>query len=195
MRKFISFLVLSVLLIACLSAAETELKAGNAVTIDDYAIITVTEAKIADHMNSYKEDATAMSYSWSENVKYNSGADAEYYALIVDIINLQLVPVDFLEDIKVTATFNDKYSFQGFAEQFNWDNTYDNIMDGGLGGGSKLISHYSFIAEPDRFDILPLYTGHYVFGAKLPNAVLKMDGDLVFHITHGEHTLTFTVND
>ena len=106
MRKFISFLVLSVLLIACLSAAETELKAGNAVTIDDYAIITVTEAKIADHMNSYKEDATAMSYSWSENVKYNSGADAEYYALIVDIINLQLVPVDFLEDIKVTATFN-----------------------------------------------------------------------------------------
>ena len=91
--------------------------------------------------------------------------------------------------------FNDKYSFQGFAEQFNWDNTYDNIIDGGLGGGSKLISHYSFIAEPDRFDILPLYTGHYVFGAKLPNAVLKMDGDLVFHITLGEHTLTFTVND
>lgn len=167
-------------------ASLDNMKVGETVTIDGYARITISKAEYTDEIWSYSQNQTRMyeSYGWHNRNIDSSGVEADYYRLYIDITNLSLIPVDFLKDCTVIATYNDIYKFNGWCHQINWNNTYEDGED---------LNKTSYIHDSNRFEINPMYTGHYMVGVTLPNAVVEGKEPLSIQINIGGNELIYNV--
>lgn len=164
-----------------------DLKLNASVVIDDYAEVLLT---------AFTYDDVAFRYASGNNrgnqfTKYDSGADAEYAILRVDLTNLSTSAHNFLQQCEVKVVYDDKYEYQGWAYQYN----YDNGKEGGY-VNSKWYEANPLewtIHQDDNFAIDPMYQGHYCFGCTLPNAVVNSKSPMRMIITIDGNELTYNI--
>ena len=147
-----------------------DLKLKTEAEIDGWGIITLTEFDFIDSFHQYRENST--NYS-----AFNSGAEADYAYLRVDILNTALKSKDFLANVSVKAVYDDVYIFNGWYYQSDFDKSYP-----------KYALHPN-----NQFAIDPLYLGHFIFGCTLPNAVVSSDKPLALIITIDGNEITYNI--
>lgn len=154
------------------------------------------------HFDDLNSPAVMPSKEWDRKSQYYaSGEDAEYLIIKIDITNLSKTEQKYSDDklYKVKAFFDDNYEFKGWISQFNYDNTTGgcNLTKNTVyrKGFEWLVeaSKHAVIVPNDMFAIKPMYTGHYVIGCTLPNAVVESKAPLRVEVQFGEHTLTFHI--
>ncbi len=216
MKKRISLLVLvMVLLCVCYAHADEmgvqiigennvdiqhvnldDIKIGTAIEVPDNCVFTPTSYTVVNEFLGYKKGKRTIqlnaSYHEDYATIYNSGKEAEYALLKMDILNIQMGSCNFLEEIEVKVTNDDKYEFAGWAYQYNYDNL--NHSSGNSGGWSvENANTECVVAREDEFPINPLYTGHYVFGCTLPNSVIEGKTPLRMEIKIAGNELTYHI--
>ena len=131
--------------------------------IDGWGIIKLISFSFENYIMYDKED------SWG-TYAYDSGSEADYAVLYVDIINTTLKNKNFLTDCTVKAVYDDKYEYAGFTYQYD---------------GTDLVYN-----KENIFGVDPMYAGHYLIGCTLPNAVVsgKKPLQLIFTIDGNEFT-------
>lgn len=118
-----------------------DIKVGKPITVDGYGVITLTKAEWADWIDT----------DWHN---FNSGGEAEYYVLTVEILNMQYAAVTFQENCEIKADFGEGYVFGG------WHRQYKSSISSEVGDEAG-----------EKFAINPLYVGKYAFIVTLPNFV------------------------
>ena len=111
--------------------------------------------------------------------------------LRIDILNTETKPIDFLDQATVKVISDDKYVFSGWVYQYNYDNNYNRDNERELAGANK---EYVINTE-DIFPIDPMYTGHYVFGCTLSNAVVKGKTPLRMEIEFAGNQITYNIRN
>lgn len=175
MKKFILMLcVLMLLGSAALAesddfryAALTDFRLGEVMVIDGYGAFTGVSCDVAD---SYRSVRGMNSYP------HESGAEADFLILKMDVLNTMTVEKDFLVNAKVKAVFSGAYEYEGWAAQCDYDIRDDRVVD-----------------PTQQFPIKPMYKGHYWFGCELPNAVLESTAPLALIITIDNYELIYNV--
>lgn len=183
--------------------------------IPGYASLLPLSIGFQDRLYCYIEGSNELFYDDIDRVFYvtdeynrkkqfhNSGAEAEFLIIRLDIINLSKNDVKYSDEAvsSVKAVFDDNYEFKGFVNQYNYNNRLkpdyytlkadSKIMEGyeWMREGSK----YAIINSKDEFPISPMYTGHYAIGCTLPNPVVSSKAPLRVEVQIGEHTLTFHI--
>ena len=171
-----------------------DLKLDKEVEIDGYGIIKATEYKEEDVLYSYRQG-----YNSNGALAYKSGETADYVILKMDITNTSVKPKDFLEKATVVVVFDEKYEYQGFTRQFNYDNVYADelYLNGNYSwdteAGVALDPKNVFIDPADIFSIEPMYEGYYLFGCTLPNKVVKGTEPLSMKITLDGNEITYNI--
>lgn len=210
MKKILSvLLVLSMLLSASAALAEgmgvqviggsetetepvslDDIKLNVLTTIEGYGDFTFTSIDYQNRLRSYTSGSNG-------NAKgYDSGADAEYVILRADITNTSLNSHDFLSDCTVIVVFDDRYEYQGWYYQYNYNNisgiySYAEFSDRENVGYTD---SQTFVIDPaDNYPIDPMYTGHFCFGCTLPNAVVNSKAPLKMIITIDGNELTYNI--
>lgn len=184
-----------------------DMKLEQLYTIEGYARITLTLFEFRNSfiqyskdkngnnkvLNSYYHDVTdKLNYSGSDYYEHiywkDSGKNAEFAWLTMDIVNMQKEPQLFMQNMTVKVVFDDEYEYAGWVRQFNYDydtsrkneGTYGTFIRAALDPGNE---------EP--IDIV--YTGHYVFGCTLPNVVVEGKEPLRMEIKLGDNDLTYHI--
>lgn len=123
----------------------------------------------------------------------NSGTNADFAWLLMDVTNMQKEPTSFMQETSVKVVFDEEYEYAGWVRQFNYD--YDSTRE--IEGEEGVETYGSFIrAALDPADEQPIdmvYTGHYVFGCTLPNAVVNGTESLSMVIDLGGNELTYNI--
>lgn len=164
-----------------------DIQIGAPIEVADNCIFTPTSYEVVDSLDTYKEGQTHADYNANNWTTYNSGNEAEYALLRMDILNLRLSPVDFLEQAEIKVISDDKYEFAGWCYQYNYDNTFYDTE-------RTLDANTQFVISPaDQFAISPMYTGHYAFGCTLPNSVIGADTPLRMEIKVAGSELTYNI--
>lgn len=190
-----------------------DMQLGTTYTIDGYAKVVPVECLIVDYFGQFDKDADyhLESYDWREAqpVYYNeqalkgdkgyfykqaawqdSGMNAEFLWLKMDVTNLQMKAIPFMGEITVKVVYADEYEFAGWVRQINYDynkNCYRYGVETN-GGGTVVINP----ANEEAIDMM--YTGTYVFGCTLPNSVIEdKSAPLRVEIKLGGNDLTFNV--
>lgn len=166
-----------------------DIQLNVAIDVPDNCSFTPTSFQYVDMLRAYKEGVYYVRYLNDHCDTYLSGEEAEYAMLRMDILNTQTRPVDFLSEVEVKVVSDDKYEFAGWAYQYNYNNTYNTNNERELAGANK---EY-VINAADRFAIDPMYTGHYVFGCTLPNAVVNGKTPLRIEITFAGNEITYNI--
>ena len=144
-----------------------DLKLGEEAEIDGYALIKPLRFSWEDILD-YISPGVVQS-------RFQSGSDAQYACLVTDITNTQFESRNFLTDCTVKVIFDDMYEYAGWFYQYQKDSTkvlYD---------------------SNDFFSIDPLFAGHYVFGATLPNLVVESDKSLAMVIIIDGNEITYNI--
>ena len=126
------------------------------------------------------------------NASYkDSGNEAEFAWLKVDIVNLQKSEASFMNDISVKIIYDDEYEYEGWIRQFNYDFSKSEIYR----YQSKTTIGWPVCLSPvDEMPIKPMYKGHYAFGCTLPNFVIEdKSAPLRMVITMDDHKLTYNI--
>ena len=155
---------------------STEIKLNETIDIPDWGEITVTKVDVFDSYRLYYKKG------WSD--EYESGVEADFVILYLDIVNTGLVPHDYLAEAPaysmpvVRVVYKDAYEYEGKAFQVNQDWNSDGL----IGMESDL-----------NYPIKPMYVGHYMFLCKLPNAVIERKDSLRMTFIIDENSFTYTV--
>ena len=203
MKKILSmFLVLSMLLGCSVGLAEMgvqviggpeieaesvsldDFKLNSEVTIEGYGKLTGTYFGFIDKLGYYQQGRNAC-YYMNGNQAYESGADAEYAILKVDIVNIATRSKNFLEQCEVKAVYDEVYEYAGWCYQFNYNNKPS--------GSKRTENMDDVIDNSDVFAIDPMYAGHYCFGCTLPNAVVEDKASLKLVITIDDNEITYNI--
>lgn len=121
-----------------------------------------------------------------------SGTDADFAWLLMDVTNLMKDPLLIGENTEVKVIYNDEYEFAGWVRQFDYNYDVwraDNYSDGYDEGNFVRAA----LDPSDEQPISMLYTGHYVFGCTLPNAVIEGEEPLRMVITIGGNEITYHI--
>ncbi len=196
MKKIFSvLLVLSLFLGSSVAAAEMGKQAIDGsdaviepICLDDTALgisipiqgsgeLTAASFSVADAFKQYGRQSNMVSKT------FMSGLEAEYILLKINILNTTTQSVDFLDAVEVRAVSADLYEYSGWAFQYNWDR--DN---GDLSYSANIV-----LSNDDRFDIKPMYVGHYVIGCKLPNAVVNAETPLRLEFTINGNLIIYNI--
>ena len=174
--------------IAAQTVSLDDLKVGAEAKIDGYGDLLAADFSFKDRLGHYRQGRSDV---WSSDDYNQSGTEADYALLRMDITNTSIKSYDFLTSCEVKAVYDDVYEYGGWCRQYN----YDNGTSGGssYGEDSKKQNTNWVIDKADQFAIEPMYQGHYVFGCTLPNAVvnskkplrmeIKLDGnELIYNI-------------
>ena len=114
----------------------------------------------------------------------STGVTAEFAMLYIDVTSRQQEPVDFTKNVSVKVIYDDEFEYAGWVRQFNYD--YDTADREG-----KLIRA---AIDPENTELIDMmYTGHYVFGCTLPNAVVADEGPLRMVIDLGGNEITYHI--
>ena len=209
MKKVLSvLLVLSMLLTASAALAEgmgvqmiggpdistdpvslDDIQIGTSVDVEGYATFLPTSFGYLDGLGAYKAGKNEVGYNFNDNNTWaESGNDAEYAVLRIDITNLNIKDKNFLEDCTIKVVYDDIYEYAGWAFQYNYDNkSYDRHAYKNEQNENYVIN------EADIFAIGPMYTGHYCFGCTLPNAVVEGKQPLRMEITIDGNEITYNI--
>lgn len=163
-----------------------DIKLESNIDIDGYATINPTSFEYVDFLNSYREGRHDC--EWGQWDSYQSGNDADYALLRMDIINLNTKGKNFLENCDVKVVFDDTYEYGGWFYQYNYDN--------GTISSNPFANEQNVnivIKDVDNFTIDPMYAGHYCFGATLPNAVVNSKKPLAMTITIDGNEITYNI--
>lgn len=169
-----------------------DLKLNVEVPIDGYGIIKATSFEFFDWLGYYAEGKTGVDPKY----RYTTGQEADFAMLRIDITNRMTVSKDFLANAKVKVIFEDYYEFEGWCYQFNYDNGhsdyyYSYYFDSNVDKNKQNTKWV--ISKKDQFAINPMYTGHYVFGCTLPNAVINSKSPLRIEITIDGNVITYNI--
>lgn len=161
------------------------------VPIEGYGVLKATSFEFFDWLGYYKEGKT-----WVDDPKrYTTGTEADFAMLRMDIVNRMTKPKNFIENVKVKVIFEDYYEYEGWCYQFNYDNGYRNwsgeYFDGNVDANKQ--NKKWVISTKDNFEIKPMYTGHYVFGCTLPNAIIDSKSPLRMEITMDGNVITYNI--
>lgn len=147
-------------------------------------------------------------YNWSfVNVCYfnsiqwvRSGTNAEFLCFLVDLVNLQKEPYQFMENCSVKVIFDNEYEYKGWIRQFNYDYDTYRAEDAANTSDShpKVDEDYgtfirAAIAPEDEEKTDMMYTGHYMVGCTLPNAVVIGKEPLRVEATLGNNIVTYHI--
>lgn len=206
MKKVLSVLLTLSLLLGCSAAlaegmgvqviggpaAETEpvsldnIKLNADVEIDGYAILNPTEFQFAEKLGYYQSGFSYIINPYNDY--YESGADADYAILRMDITNVNAVSRNFLSSCEVKVIYDDTYEYGGWLYQSNYNNDASNYGDD---AGKQNIRWV--IDNADIFSIDPMYQGHYVFGCTLPNSVVNSKKPLRMVIMLDGNEITYNI--
>ena len=159
------------------------------VDIDGYATLSPLLFEYADSLYAYQAGKKQADYYWDNfATSYWSGNDAQYACLRIDITNLNTKAKNFLENVEVKVVYDDTYEYGGWFYQYNYDNgTYDRHAF------KNEQNIYYVIDKADVFAIGPMYTGHYVFGCTLPNAIVESKKPLRMEIMMDGNEITYNI--
>ena len=177
-------------------AVETEpvslddFKLDAEVTIDGYGTLQGTVYEVVDWLGYYKQGKTYFDWSYNHGY-YQSGQEAEFVVLKMDIVNIMTKDKNFLEQCEVKVVFDDLYEYGGWSYQYNYNNgTRKNNEDG---AANNQQNKCFVIDKTDNFVISPMYEGHYCFGCTLPNAVINSKKPLKMIITIDGNEITYNI--
>lgn len=120
-----------------------------------------------------------------------SGTNEEYACLQVDITNLQQEEAVFMdpENTQIKVVFDGEYEYEGWVRQFNYDyDTERNYKDEEEGAMIR-----AAIQPGSEEAVGKMYTGHYLFGCTLPNAVVNGQEPLYMVITINGYEMTYHI--
>lgn len=156
--------------------------------IEGYGLLYATDFAFKDRLGYYR---SGRSNVYNSDDFYNSGNEAEYALLKIDITNTATKPHDFLTSCEVKVVFDDVYEYGGWFYQYNYNNeTYNSSHSG---EDSKKQNTNWVINAADQFAIDPMYQGHFVFGCTLPNAVVNSKAPLKMIITIDGNEITYNI--
>jgi hypothetical protein len=121
------------------------------------------------------------SYGDSWRYYYESGTDAEYYILKVNILNTQFSSVVFKKEFgNIVASYGNGYKFGGWVEQLSEKST---------------ANYYYEMTEGKNWstNVAPLYSANYYVIVCLPNVVKARTEPLSITFTLGENEFTYHV--
>lgn len=137
--------------------------------------------------------------SYYKNAYWNdSGANAEFAWLVLDITNLQKSEMLYLGEITVKVVYDNEYEYAGWVRQFNKDYTTPVYRKGQAEKAFYAMNgdfQQGLIAlDPeDEQPIGMVYTGKYAIGCTLPNAVVESKRPLKMIINIGGCELTYII--
>ena len=184
MKKLLCMLLTLVLMVPSVSAMASEvIMISSPDTKDSEYPGTIDDLKIGVGVDM--GDRVYMPFDGRVDERYNiggypywveSGDEAEYLLLYLDIINMAPTKQMFLKEAKVVVTYTNSrgdYKFAGFVRQ----------------GGSN---HDNYrIEQKDFTEIDPLYNGYYLCGCAIPNFVVNSEGRIKMEITVGDTVVTW----
>lgn len=197
-----------------------DMKIGTSYTLDGYANVTPVEImtvdcfaqfnKDADYSNVYSrsydnnlstvyirknDDDMYYNWRWQDAVWQDSGTNAEFVWVKMDVTNLQKKAIDFTELTSVKIIYQDEYEFAGWVRQINYDYLRHDNLDVYRNAADR--SHpNAVVLNPENIEKVDMmYTGTYAFGATLPNSVVENAKDsLKMIITMGGNELTIDLH-
>ena len=195
---------------------------GASYTIDGFAIVTPVEFMVTDffaafnadddfdkrgaYNNSYNNADAVFSTSdtgwtnpcWVKAYWQESGVNADYLWLKLDITNLQKTDVDFSEGMAVKAVYQDDYEFSGWVRQINYDYLKTGVDDFQVSRVNRNDDYpNAVVLDPEKKEpIGMMYTGTYVAGVTVPNNVVKdKTSPLCIEVSFADgSTLTYYIN-
>ena len=184
MKKYLSLMLLMSLLLsngaACLAEdtgiqiicgpeapAETvnldDWKPGQTADIQGFGELTFVSAEFVNRIENWSMDGI------------QSGGEADYLRLIVEILNTQTSEVDFYKLIDSgICTYDEIYQFGTWKRQYRSLNSDD-----------------VFQTKDESYSISPLYRGKYIIVATLPNDVVKSKKPLSITFKIGDSEFTY----
>lgn len=206
LKKFLfTFLPLILILSTAIADMNVQLIGGpqadiDPISLDDFRLNTDaeirgfgmlcgTEFEIADSLGYYLRGMNSMPQTGGPRY-YESGNEAEYVLMRMDILNTSSKAQNYLIDCSVKVIYDKEYEYGGWFFQSNFNNKPStNWLTPDAG-----IQNLKFVIDPrDNFDIAPMYEGHYVFGCTLPNAIISSREPLTMIITLGDHEITYHI--
>lgn len=189
-----------------------DIQVGTTYTLDGFAKVTPVEYLVVDYFGQFNKDAVYNSvgrdytndhvyydtdwaqysdwgYYYKDASWQDSGMNAEFVWLKLDIVNLQKSPVSFMKDMTVKVVYDGEYEFAGWVRQINYDyniNCYRRASET-KGGGTVVMN------PANEEAINPMYTGTYVIGCTLPNSVFEDKAPLNIEIDIAGNQLTYQV--
>ena len=179
-------------------ATETEpvslddLKLNVNVAIDGWGELCATGFEMQDAVGYYKQGQNSLNYD-SRHGYYESGKEADYAVLYMDITNTAFTAKNYLANVEVKTIFDDVYEYGGWAYQCNYNNKTKEDTYYCYASDSKRQNVRFAINEADEFSINPMYQGHYLFGCTLPNAVVESKKPLRMVITIDGNEITYNI--
>ncbi len=175
MKKVLLFVVLVILLTAGSVIAQNRypdcglweypgvycidnVKIGREYRIDGWGIIKIIKKNQGDSYFNRE--------GYQCNIFYDGSERADELGLYVDITNLSYTAVNYSDIAEVKFIYDHGYEINGY-----WQQVYE-------GGGCMSILNTE--------DIEPYYKGHYWFGAKIPDHIVKDRKPLRMEVTLGD---------
>lgn len=140
----------------------------------------------------FSVDPLASNYSnYYKNMYWNeSGTNAEFAWLHIDLVNLTKSDMAFMEKATVKVVYDDEYEFIGWVRQMNYD--YNKIVY--RGGYDQKYGPTAVIDPANEEPIGMLYTGSFIFGCTLPNVVVENDEvPLRIEIKLGDNDIIYNI--
>ena len=195
MKKLVALILILTVLTAVAQAAELGVQLITPETNMTAETVSLDDIKLNASVSVYGFGSIMpTAYSVQNNlVKYrkgsnstdtiNSGHEADFVILKMDITNTTATPKNYLADAEVKVVFDDTFEFIGWCYQYNWDRS---------NGDTKYSSNYVLSTE-DNFNINPWYMGHFCFGCTLPNTVIESKAPLRLEIKIGGNEITYNI--
>ena len=193
MKKIMALLLAAVLVLACGGLAEEqfgnssyEIQIGRRVVVKDEYALTATAFSFADTLGYYNSGSSG---TGSADGYYQSGVEAEYAMLYVNVDNLSAAPMDFLSNCDVRVEYG-AFVYGGWTQQQRFSDS--DMVNSDYGSTA---CDFGVIDKADSFSIRPNERGRYVFGCTLPNGVLKGSEDLTMIIQLGETEISYRIGE
>lgn len=195
-----------------------DMKLGQSYRIDGYAIVEPLAFDYYDcfaqyeldfpgdnsHGNDHSGDSAVV--YWDSGSWYyphacwnDSSTNADFAWLTIDLTNLRKSDVKFMEEITVKVIYDDEYEYAGWVRQFNhnyFTPVYRKAHEGKyyVVESDEKFEYTDFALDPANEEAVgQMYTGSYVFGCTLPNAVVNGKEPLRMEIKLGNSELTYNI--
>ncbi len=149
-----------------------DLRIGEEVEIDGWGILTLKSFDFIDYF--YRLPLPDAFWRYSESI--DSGTDADFAFLRMDIVNTTMSSRNYLKDYSVKVIYDNTYEFSGWANQYDYNQSSDKVINSDI-----------------NFAIKSMYDGHYVFGCTLPNRVITDSKPLRMEITIDGNEMTYHI--
>jgi len=140
----------------------------------------------------FSADPLANNWSYYYNQMYwnDSGTNADFAWLHIDLANLTKGDLDFTEEASVKVVYDDEYEFIGWVRQMNYD--YNTIV---FRGSYDEPHAPTAVLDPTNEEAIGmLYTGSFIFGCTLPNKVVEdKNAPLRLEIKLGESDIIYNI--